>query len=90
MNWTGGDTNPHVLTTASFVLFHFACAARADFCLSTTGVVVVAAAAAAAAAAANAGMGAAVGLPRPSMYPFPAAQYSYPMLSPEMAQMASW
>jgi len=32
----------------------------------------------------------AIGLPRPSMYPFPAAQYSYPMLSPEMAQMASW
>ena len=35
-----------MLTTASFVLFHFACAARADFCLSTTGVVVAAAAAA--------------------------------------------
>ncbi|KAK2725975.1 hypothetical protein QYM36_000449, partial [Artemia franciscana] len=29
-------------------------------------------------------------LPRPPMYHFPAAQYSYPMLGAEMAQVASW
>lgn len=29
----------------------------------------------------------AIGLPRPSMYPFASTQYPYPMLSPEMAQM---
>ncbi|XP_029345929.1 uncharacterized protein LOC100161896 isoform X5 [Acyrthosiphon pisum] len=31
------------------------------------------------------------GLPRPSMYPFPTGQYPYPLLSPDMSQVAaSW
>ncbi|XP_050536793.1 uncharacterized protein LOC126902986 isoform X2 [Daktulosphaira vitifoliae] len=31
------------------------------------------------------------GLPRPSMYPFPTSQYPYPLLSPDMSQVAaSW
>ncbi|XP_050517141.1 protein pangolin, isoforms A/H/I/S-like isoform X3 [Diabrotica virgifera virgifera] len=33
---------------------------------------------------------AATGLTRPPMYPFSAGQYPYPMLSPEMSQVASW
>ncbi|CAH0546213.1 unnamed protein product [Brassicogethes aeneus] len=31
-----------------------------------------------------------MGLSRPAMYPFSAGQYPYPMLSPEMSQVASW
>ncbi|CAB3383524.1 Hypothetical predicted protein [Cloeon dipterum] len=30
------------------------------------------------------------GLARPSVYPFGATQYSYPILSPDMSQVASW
>ncbi|XP_072398738.1 protein pangolin, isoforms A/H/I/S isoform X3 [Diabrotica undecimpunctata] len=33
---------------------------------------------------------ASMGLTRPPMYPFSAGQYPYPMLSPEMSQVASW
>ncbi|XP_018572141.1 protein pangolin, isoforms A/H/I/S-like isoform X3 [Anoplophora glabripennis] len=33
---------------------------------------------------------AATGLTRPPMYPFSAGQYPYPMLSPEMSQVATW
>ncbi|XP_074035073.1 transcription factor pangolin isoform X6 [Leptinotarsa decemlineata] len=33
---------------------------------------------------------AATGLTRPPMYPFSAGQYPYPILSPEMSQVASW
>ncbi|XP_018572142.1 protein pangolin, isoforms A/H/I/S-like isoform X4 [Anoplophora glabripennis] len=32
----------------------------------------------------------AMGLTRPPMYPFSAGQYPYPMLSPEMSQVATW
>ncbi|XP_055922352.1 protein pangolin, isoforms A/H/I/S isoform X6 [Eupeodes corollae] len=32
----------------------------------------------------------AMGLTRPAIYPFPASQYAYPMLSPDMSQVASW
>ncbi|XP_059469268.1 protein pangolin, isoforms A/H/I/S isoform X6 [Neocloeon triangulifer] len=32
----------------------------------------------------------AMGLTRPPMYPFAASQYPYPMLSPEISQVASW
>ncbi|XP_059469264.1 protein pangolin, isoforms A/H/I/S isoform X2 [Neocloeon triangulifer] len=32
----------------------------------------------------------ATGLTRPPMYPFAASQYPYPMLSPEISQVASW
>ncbi|XP_017853641.1 protein pangolin, isoforms A/H/I/S isoform X8 [Drosophila busckii] len=31
-----------------------------------------------------------MGLPRPALYPFAASQYPYPMLSPDMSQVASW
>ncbi|XP_037043300.1 protein pangolin, isoforms A/H/I/S isoform X4 [Bradysia coprophila] len=31
-----------------------------------------------------------MGLSRPTLYPFPASQYPYPMLSPDMSQVASW
>ncbi|XP_065349454.1 protein pangolin, isoforms A/H/I/S isoform X4 [Cloeon dipterum] len=31
-----------------------------------------------------------MGLARPSVYPFGATQYSYPILSPDMTQVASW
>ncbi|CAB3383519.1 Hypothetical predicted protein [Cloeon dipterum] len=31
-----------------------------------------------------------MGLARPSVYPFGATQYSYPILSPDMSQVASW
>ncbi|KAG5886483.1 hypothetical protein JTB14_034402 [Gonioctena quinquepunctata] len=33
---------------------------------------------------------ASMGLTRPPMYPFSAGQYPYPILSPEMSQVASW
>ncbi|XP_022217571.1 protein pangolin, isoforms A/H/I/S isoform X7 [Drosophila obscura] len=32
----------------------------------------------------------AMGLTRPALYPFAAGQYPYPMLSPDMTQVASW
>ncbi|XP_034489834.1 protein pangolin, isoforms A/H/I/S isoform X2 [Drosophila innubila] len=32
----------------------------------------------------------AIGLTRPALYPFTASQYPYPMLSPDMSQVASW
>ncbi|KAI8116827.1 isoforms A/H/I/S, Protein pangolin [Lucilia cuprina] len=32
----------------------------------------------------------AMGLTRPAIYPFPSGQYPYPMLSPDMSQVASW
>ncbi|XP_034139404.1 protein pangolin, isoforms A/H/I/S isoform X3 [Drosophila guanche] len=32
----------------------------------------------------------AMGLTRPALYPFAAGQYPYPMLSPDMSQVASW
>ncbi|XP_030081727.1 protein pangolin, isoforms A/H/I/S isoform X5 [Drosophila hydei] len=32
----------------------------------------------------------AIGLTRPALYPFAATQYPYPMLSPDMSQVASW
>ncbi|KRF99812.1 uncharacterized protein Dwil_GK13619, isoform D [Drosophila willistoni] len=32
----------------------------------------------------------AIALTRPALYPFAASQYPYPMLSPEMSQVASW
>nr|QFQ59554.1 pangolin [Nephrotoma suturalis] len=32
----------------------------------------------------------AIGLTRPTIYPFPTSQYPYPMLSPDMSQVASW
>ncbi|KAH8403615.1 hypothetical protein KR222_009344 [Zaprionus bogoriensis] len=32
----------------------------------------------------------AIGLTRPALYPFAASQYPYPMLSPDMSQVASW
>ncbi|XP_031621997.1 protein pangolin, isoforms A/H/I/S isoform X5 [Contarinia nasturtii] len=31
-----------------------------------------------------------MGLSRPPIYPFPTSQYAYPMLSPDMSQVASW
>ncbi|XP_055373172.1 protein pangolin, isoforms A/H/I/S isoform X2 [Condylostylus longicornis] len=31
-----------------------------------------------------------MGITRPAIYPFPASQYPYPMLSPDMSQVASW
>jgi len=31
-----------------------------------------------------------IGLTRAPMYPFSTGQYAYPMLSPEMTQVASW
>ncbi|XP_055690332.1 protein pangolin, isoforms A/H/I/S isoform X3 [Lutzomyia longipalpis] len=32
----------------------------------------------------------AIGLTRPAIYSFPTSQYAYPMLSPDMSQVASW
>ncbi|XP_030379516.1 protein pangolin, isoforms A/H/I/S-like [Scaptodrosophila lebanonensis] len=32
----------------------------------------------------------AIGLTRPALYPFASSQYPYPMLSPDMSQVASW